>query len=161
MPAVVRFDPAREVTAVPDINTLFGSLIRGEGSGVASFVPAMDVTENDDSIVLRADLPGMSEDDVEIDVEDRVLTISGERRQEDEQESDGYRRVERVFGRFSRSLTLPDGVDPERVEAEFSDGVLEVRIPKPEQRKPHRISIGKLIPGKGKEKQDDEKGEQS
>jgi HSP20 family protein len=120
----------------------------------------MDIAENDDAIVLRADLPGMSEEDVQIEVEDRVLTISGERRQEDEEESDGYRRVERVFGRFSRSLTLPDGVDPDKVQADFKDGVLEVKIPKPEQRKPHRISIGKLIPGKGKDNSA-ENGEQS
>jgi HSP20 family protein len=93
-------------------------------------------------LVLKADLPGLKRDDVEIELKDNVLTISGERRTESEQKVDGYYRVERATGGFSRSLTLPEGIDPEGIAADFSDGVLEVRIPKPEERKPHRISIG-------------------
>jgi HSP20 family protein len=143
MPALARFDPARELTGVADINRVFGSLLGAGREGVTqSFVPAIDISENESSIVLRADLPGVSEDEVEVEVEDRVLTISGERRDEQRDQRDGYRRIERTFGRFSRSLTLPDGIDPEAVEAKFDHGVLELRIPKPEQRRPHRISIG-------------------
>jgi HSP20 family protein len=97
--------------------------------------------ETGDHFVLRADLPGLSEEDVKIEVEDNVLTVSGERRTEHESKQEGYHRVERAFGSFSRSLTLPNGVDAEAVEASFDKGVLEVRIPKPEERKPRRISI--------------------
>jgi HSP20 family protein len=102
----------------------------------------MDLVETGDHFVLRADLPGMSEEDVNIEVEERVLTISGERKAEHSENKDGYHRVERAFGSFSRSLTLPEGVDAEAVAASFDRGVLEVRIPKPEERKPRKISIG-------------------
>ena len=83
----------------------------------------------------------MSESDVSIELEDNVLTLSGERRTEHEDKREGFYRMERAFGSFSRSLTLPKGVDPEGVNAGFDRGVLEVRIPKPEQRKPRKISI--------------------
>ncbi len=101
----------------------------------------MDLVETDDDLVLRADLPGLSEGDVNIEVEDNVLTISGQRKAEHEERKEGYYRVERAYGSFSRSLTLPEGVDPERVRANFDRGVLEVRIPKPEQRKPRKVTI--------------------
>ena len=106
------------------------------------WMPAMDLLETGDSFVLRADLPGMGEEDVNIELEDSTLTITGERKAEHETKDEGYYRVERAFGSFSRSLTLPKGVDPEAVAASFDRGVLEVRIPKPEQRKPRKISIG-------------------
>jgi HSP20 family protein len=106
------------------------------------WMPAMDLVETDDHFVLRADLPGMGEDDVKIEFEDGTLTVSGERKSEHESKSEGYHRVERAFGAFSRSLTLPQGIDPEAVTASFDRGVLEVSIPKPEERKPRRIEIG-------------------
>lgn len=86
---------------------------------------------------LRADLPGVSEEDINLQMEDNVLTISGERTAEHETQ-EGYHRLERAFGGFSRSLTLPAGIDPHGVQAHFDRGVLEVRIPKPEQKKPGR-----------------------
>ena len=91
----------------------------------------MDLVETGDDFVLRADLPGLTEQDVNIELEDNVLTISGERKAEHEERKEGYYRVERASGSFSRSLTLPEGVDPEAVTATFDHGVLEVRIPKP------------------------------
>jgi HSP20 family protein len=91
--------------------------------------------------VLRADLPGLGESDVNIELEDNVLTISGERKAEHEERQEGYYRVERASGSFSRSLTLPEGVNPEAVSARFDKGVLEVRVPKPEQRKPRKVAI--------------------
>jgi HSP20 family protein len=111
------------------------------------WVPAMDLVEAGDHFVLKADLPGLSEDDVQIEVQDGVLTLSGERRSEHERTERGWHRVERSFGRFSRSLTLPEGVNAEAIAASFDKGVLEIRIPKPEERKPRRISIG--VGGKG------------
>jgi HSP20 family protein len=101
----------------------------------------MDLVEDDGAYVLRADLPGLRPEDVAIELEDGVLTVSGERKSEQTERREGYHRVERASGSFSRTLTLPDGVDPEQVEARFENGVLEVRVPKPAQKQPHRVSI--------------------
>jgi HSP20 family protein len=101
----------------------------------------MDLVETEDYFVLRADLPGVDENDVKVELEDSVLTISGERRHEQEVKQGGYYRIERATGNFARQLTLPDGVDADAVEARFDKGVLEVRIPKPEERQPRRVAI--------------------
>jgi HSP20 family protein len=101
----------------------------------------MDLVETEHDFVLRADLPGMSEQDIKIEFQENVLTISGERKAEHEERREGYYRIERSSGAFSRSLTLPEGVDPQLVRARFDRGVLEVQIPKPEARKPQKISI--------------------
>jgi HSP20 family protein len=146
--AIVRWEPFRELATLQnEMNRLFNTAYDAPAAGgnagtLRRWMPAMDLVETDDHFVLRADLPGLSESDVNIEVEDRVLTVSGEREAEHETSKEGYHRVERAFGSFSRSLTLPEGVDPEAVEASFDRGVLEVRIPKPEQRKPRKISIG-------------------
>jgi HSP20 family protein len=144
--AIVRWDPSRELTSLQGemnrlFNTFFDTPTGGNGGSYRRWVPAMDLVETEDTYVLRADLPGVSEDDVSIEVENNVLTVSGERKTEHEAKDEGYYRVERAFGAFSRSLTLPDGVDAEAVAASFDKGVLEVRIPKPEQTKPKRVSI--------------------
>jgi hypothetical protein len=91
--------------------------------------------------VLRADLPGLSDEDVSVQFEDNVLTIFGERKAERETQQEGYYRIERSSGGFSRSLTLPEGIDPDGVQAHFDRGVLEIRIPKPEQTKPRQVQI--------------------
>jgi HSP20 family protein len=156
MTTVVRWDPSREVDSLhSDLSRVFDAFFGGRPGNGASrrWVPATDLVEEGDHLVLRADLPGLTEDDVEIEVNDRVLTISGERKAEEKKEGEGYYRVERAFGSFSRSLTLPEGIDADEVSAEFDNGVLEVRIPKPEERKPHRVQIGKgSIEGQGEEK---------
>jgi HSP20 family protein len=143
--ALVRFEPAREVDSLQsEVNRVFDAFFgngAGNGTRARRWVPPMDLVETESHLVLRADLPGMSRDDVAIEIKDGVLTVAGERRALDEDKSQGYYRVERAFGRFSRSLTIPDGIDVDAVDAEFSDGVLEVRIPKPEERKPHRVRI--------------------
>lgn len=144
--ALVRWEPVRELNTIQgEINRLFNSFFDtsvGAGEGVGRrWLPAMDLVEADDHYVLRADLPGLSHDDVKIEVEDNVLTVSGERKAEHEQREEGYHRLERSYGSFSRSLTLPQGVDPEALQATFDRGVLEVRIPKPEERKPRRVAI--------------------
>jgi len=146
--AIVRWEPLREFTTLQnEMNRLFNTVFdtpapAGNGTTLRRWVPAMDLVETDDHFILRADLPGLSEDDVNIELEERVLTVSGERNAEHEVSQEGYHRVERAFGSFSRSLTLPEGVDPETVAATFDRGVLEVRIPKPAQRKPRKVSIG-------------------
>jgi HSP20 family protein len=155
--ALIRWDPVRELDSLQgDMNRLFDRFFEGRtgnGGAVRRWIPAMDLVETGDHLVLRADLPGMTEDDVDIEIKDGVLTVSGERKAEHEEKGEGFHRVERSFGRFSRSLSLPDGVDTGKVEANFGDGVLEVRVPKPEESKPTRVQIGKgSIEGTGKEK---------
>jgi HSP20 family protein len=113
----------------------------GNGATMRRWVPAMDLVETADDFVLRADLPGLTQDDVKIELEDSTLTVSGERKSERTDKHEGYYRVERAFGSFSRSLTLPKGVDADAVKANFDNGVLEIHIPKPEERKPRRIAI--------------------
>jgi HSP20 family protein len=125
------------------MNRVFDAFFgNGQTARARRWLPAMDLVERGDHLVLRADLPGMGEDDIEIEVKDGVLTLSGERKAESEEKADGYYRVERSFGQFSRTLTLPDGIDPDRISAQFDRGVLEVSIPKPEERKAHRVAIG-------------------
>ena len=102
----------------------------------------MDLVEAEDHYVLKADLPGVSEEDVAIEVEKGVLTLTGERKAEHERSERGFYRIERAFGRFQRQLTMPEGIDTDAVTAEFDKGVLSVRIPKPEKVKPRRIAIG-------------------
>jgi HSP20 family protein len=135
MALLVKPEPfTREIDRVFD--AFFGQTDQGR-----RWVPPMDLVEAEDHFVLKADLPGLAEGDVNIEVQDGTLTISGERKAEHEQREKGFYRIERSFGSFSRSLTLPDGVDPDRIAASFAHGVLEVRIPKPEERKPRRIAI--------------------
>ena len=122
-----------------DFNRLFNTLF--DESRAQRWVPAMDLVEADDHFLLKADLPGLSEEDVSIEIRDNTLTIAGERKSEYEKRERGWYRVERATGAFSRALSLPDGIDPDAVTASFDKGVLEVWIPKPEARKPRRITI--------------------
>jgi HSP20 family protein len=113
-----------------ELNRLFNTLFEAGDAQSQRWVPPMDLVEADDHFVLKS-----------IEIQDNTLTVTGERREDHEQKERGWYRVERTFGRFSRSLTLPEGVDPEGVSASFDKGVLEVRIPKPEERKPRRVQI--------------------
>jgi HSP20 family protein len=127
-----------------EVSRLFNTLLSGADDGggeLQRWSPAMDLVEGDDHFLLKADLPGLSEEDVAIEVHDDTLRISGKREAEREQTERGWYRMERSFGSFSRSLTLPDGVNAEAIAASFDKGVLEVRIPKPEERQPRRIEI--------------------
>jgi HSP20 family protein len=146
--ALIRWEPAAELNTIQnEMNRLFNTFFdpsapSGRGNGTTRrWLPPMDLVETPDHYVLRADLPGLSDGDVNVQLEDSVLTISGERKAEHEDQQEGYYRLERAFGTFSRSLTLPDGVDPDGVQAHFDRGVLEIRIPKPEQKKPRTVQI--------------------
>jgi len=144
--ALIRWEPARELNSLQsEMNRLFNTFFdvppSNGGGSIRRWVPAMDLVETEDHFILRADLPGLTQDDVSIELEDNVLTVSGERKSEHEQREEGYYRVERASGTFARSLTLPDGVGPDGVEASFDHGVLEVRVLKPEERKPRKVSI--------------------
>jgi HSP20 family protein len=143
--ALVRWDSRREVDSLQsEVNRLFDTFFGGRpaNAGLRRWVPAMDLVETEDHLVLRADLPGVDPEDVNIELKDGVLTVSGERKAEHEEQTDSFYRVERAFGTFSRSMSLPERVDADRITATFENGVLEVRIPKPEERKPHRVEIG-------------------
>jgi HSP20 family protein len=144
--ALIRWEPVRELNTLQNemnrlFNTLFDAPVPNGNASVRRWIPAMDLVETDENFVLRADLPGVSESDVNIELEDNVLTVSGERKSEHEERKEGYYRVERAAGSFSRSLTLPEGVSPEAIKANFDKGVLEIRIPKPEERKPRKVAI--------------------
>jgi HSP20 family protein len=135
--ALIRWEPARELRL---LSSLFDTPTFPQ-STQRRWIPAIDLVETESDFVLRADLPGLSEDDVNIELEDNVLTVSGERKSEHEESKQGYYRVERSSGSFRRTLTLPEGVDADSVKATFDRGVLEIRVPKPEQRKPRKVQI--------------------
>ncbi len=140
---IVRWDPFRELTALQtEVNRLFS---RAGGTGdVAerqSWTPSIDVIETDDAIKLKAELAGMDPSDISIEVQDNVLTVSGERRFEEEVKEDKYYRIERRYGSFSRSLALPQTVDESRIEARYDNGVLEVSVPKADVAKPKKITV--------------------
>ncbi len=143
--ALIRWEPVRELNTIQsEMNRLFNTFFESPQSGgtqLRRWIPAMDLVEVDGEYVLRADLPGLTDKDVSIELDDNVLTVSGERKSAHEERTEGYYRVERASGSFSRSLTLPEGVDAERITANFDRGVLEVRIPKPEARKPRKVEI--------------------
>src|SRR3954447_8470542 len=124
-----------------EFDRLFNTLFDRSAADARSWTPPMDLVEAEDHFLLRADLPGMREENVNIEVRDNTLRISGERKAEHEQRERGWYRVERQFGKFSRALTLPEGVNADTIEASFDHGVLEVRIPKPEEKKPRTIEI--------------------
>jgi HSP20 family protein len=145
--ALVRWEPVRELGTIQnEMNRLFDTFFGpapadGNGTATRRWMPAMDLVETDDHFVLRADLPGMDEGDVNVELEDSVLTVSGERRSEHEAKKEGFYRLERASGSFARQLTLPEGVDADGITASFDRGVLEVRVPKPEERKPRKVAI--------------------
>lgn len=146
--ALIRWEPVAELNTIQnEMNRLFNNLFdaptgrEGNGTQARRWIPAMDLVETADHYILRADLPGLGDDDVNVQLEDSVLTISGERKHEQHGDQEGYYRLERAVGGFSRSLTLPDGVDPESIQAHFDRGVLEITVPKPAQKKPRQVQI--------------------
>lgn len=141
MPSVVRFDPFRDITSLRDeMNRLFTRTL-GDGAGGTSWSPAVDVFDTAEAIVLRAEVPGLSTDDFDIEVDGDVLTLSGERKFEEAVEEGRYHRIERSYGRFARSVTLPQNVKTDEISANLDGGVLTVRIPKADEVRPRRISV--------------------
>lgn len=138
MDALLRWDPLREGA---------GFTVRG-----AEFVPHFDVKETKDAYVLRADMPGVKEGDLEITVTGNALTVSGKREEERREEGDQYYAAERSYGQFARTFSLPDGADVEGVRADLRDGVLSLHVPKKPEVQPRRITVGKAGGGEGKAK---------
>ena len=145
MATLVRWDPFREIGSLQDdMQRLMRTLVGGEANGqsVRTWVPAVDVWETENELVYAFDLPGLEKDKVSVEIEDNVLTVSGERTRTHEVEDDRFYRFERRFGSFQRAVTLPPGVNEDQIRADFKDGVLEIHVPKPEEAKPRRIQIG-------------------
>jgi len=140
MSSLVRFDPFRDIGAVRDeMDRVFG---RAFGERLArTWTPALDVLETTNEIILKAEVPGLKAEDIEVEFDDNVLTISGERAFEETSEDGSYHRVERAYGTFSRSVTLPRGIKANDVSADVTDGVLTVKVPKADEVKPRKISV--------------------
>ncbi|MEZ5126551.1 MAG: Hsp20/alpha crystallin family protein [Thermoleophilia bacterium] len=137
--AIIRWDPFREMTqAQSQFNKLVDQVWGGRQE---SWLPAIDVFDTKDAVVLKAELAGMNPDDIHIEVEDNVLTVKGERRFEEEVDEERYYRVERRFGSFQRSLALPQGMKPSDIAASYEDGILTITVPKVEEEKPKRIEV--------------------
>src|SRR5207253_4633923 len=147
MAIIRRNDPFRDLLALQDqLFRTFGSAYRGTGredeqSMVATWSPLVDIFEDSEGITLKAELPEVEANDVEIQVEGNTLTLKGERKLEHEDKRDGYRRVERTYGAFSRTFTLPNTVDAEHITAESKDGVLRLFLPKKPETKPRQIKV--------------------
>ena len=144
--AMVRWEPVRDLLTLQErMNRMFDSSYRGgseeDWALGGSWAPAVDIYEQDGNIVLKAELPGVDPKDVDVRVENNLLTLRGERKFDNEVKRDNYHRVERSYGAFSRSFTLPNVVDTGNIKAEYRDGVLHMTLPKREEAKPRQIQI--------------------
>jgi len=141
--AITRWDPFREVVALQNrMNSLFRDLNEGDSPlTTASFVPAVDIYEDAQKVMLKLEVPGIEEKDLDVRVENNTLTVKGERKFEKEEKEENFHRIERRYGSFSRSFSLPQTVDPHKVEAEYKQGVLTVRLPLREEAKPRQVKV--------------------
>ncbi len=147
--AIVRWDPFRELEEMSDrLNRMITrpgtaqTAAQGkEVMTVADWAPTVDISETEAEYAIKAELPEVKKEDVKVTVEDGVLTLQGERKQEKEEKGKKYHRIERSYGRFVRSFTLPDSVDESKVKAEYTDGVLHLHLPKSEKAKPKQIDV--------------------
>jgi len=143
---ITRYDPFRDLRNLQEeVNRLFtgnvGRSFEDEGIARGSWSPSVDIYENKEQIVLEAELPGMKREEFDLSIENNTLTLRGERQFEKKQETDNYHRVERAYGSFTRSFTLPNTVSGEGATADYRNGVLRVAIPKREETKARRIEI--------------------
>lgn len=143
--ALVRWDPARELASmeIDRLNRMFNELFRTGENLARGWMPAVDIFTTDaHEFVIKAELPGMKREDINVTFENNVLTLRGERKFEEETNRDNYQRGERHYGSFSRSFNIPGTVDPSRIAASYKDGVLTVRLPQREEAKPKQITVG-------------------
>ena len=148
MNTITRWDPFKELDDLQTrLSTMFGRAPVRKDAGkeeamtIAEWAPLVDISEDEKEYLIKAELPEVKKEDVKVSVQDDVLTISGERTLEKEEKGKKYHRVERAYGIFSRSFTLPEDADPSKVSAEFKDGVLKVRLTKSERAKPKSIDV--------------------
>jgi HSP20 family protein len=144
MTVITRWDPFREFTTLQDrLNRLFRDSF-GEGQealSTSSFAPPVDVYEDEHNVTLKIEVPGIDEKDIDVRIENNTLTVHGERKFEKEEKEENYRRVERQYGSFTRSFTLPNTVDPENVQANYEKGLLKIKLAKKAEAKPKQIKV--------------------
>lgn len=142
--AITRWDPFRDVLALQNrMNSLFQDINRAEGDALttAAFVPPVDIYEDEHKIALKLEVPGMKENDLDIQLENNVLTVKGERKFEKEEKEENFHRIERRYGSFYRSFTIPNTVNPESVKASYDAGVLQIELQKRAEAKPKQIKV--------------------
>ena len=146
MSTLVRWEPFRELgTLQSEMSRLMNGMLEGNGRQSQNWVPALDVWETPSEVVYAFDLPGIREEQITIEVKDETLTISADREKTEETSENGFYRFERRYGTFARAVGLPQGVDPDNISARYESGVLEVRVPKPEEQKPKTIELSKTL----------------
>ena len=144
---LVRLNPRRELFGLHNslnrmFNDFFSPTVRSdEAVSIRGWNPVVDIYENEENIVIKAELPGIDKNDIVIDVKGRVLTLKGERSTDNEVKEDNYYRQERSYGKFERAFALPVEVDPEKIKADYKDGILKIDIPKAEENKPRQVTI--------------------
>jgi len=143
---ITRWDPFRELSTLQNrVNSLFqdyGRPSQDELIASGSFVPAVDVYEDEHKVTLKLEVPGVKQDDLDVQIENNTLTIRGERKFEKEEKEENFQRIERRYGSFSRSFTLPNTIDTDSVNANYENGVLKVELAKREEAKPKQIKVG-------------------
>jgi HSP20 family protein len=158
MTVLTRWEPFREFSTLQDrLNRLFresyGPEGREESLTTTGFAPPVDVYEDEHNVTLKIEVPGIDEKDIEVRIENNVLTVHGERKFEKEEKEENFRRVERQYGSFTRTFTLPTTVDAEKVSAHYDKGILKVALPKKAEAKPKQIKVSvgseKTLEGKG------------
>jgi HSP20 family protein len=143
---LVRWEPFRELASLQtEMGRWMNGLLEGNGRTNQNWVPALDVWETDSDVVYAFDLPGIPESAIAIEVKDDTLTVSAERDRTEESSDNGFYRFERRYGTFARAVGLPQGVDQDQISARYENGVLEIRVPKPEQAQPRKIELSKTV----------------
>jgi len=148
--AIIRWDPFRDmVTLREKMNRLFEDVFTGQSEGkelaASTWAPAVDIFETENDLVMTAEVPGIDEKDIEIKIEDNTLILKGARKFEKETKEENYHRIERSYGSFYRAFTLPNSIDPEKIQAEHENGVLKITMPKRTELKPRKVKILKPI----------------
>jgi len=144
---IVRWDPFRNMTTLQDrINRVFDEAVTrtkdyDDDVSKCDWRPLVDIFDSEKAIIINAELPGVTKENITLDIKENILTLKGERKSGAEVQKENYYRMERCFGTFERSFTLPASVDPGKIKANFKDGVLTIEIPKPDEKKPKQISI--------------------
>ena len=146
MSTLVRWEPFRELgTLQSEMSRLMNGMLEGNGRQSQNWVPALDVWETPTEVVYAFDLPGIREEQITLEVKDETLTVSADREKTEETSEKGFYRFERRYGTFARAVGLPQGVDQDNISARYENGVLEVRVPKPEEQKPKKIELSKTL----------------
>ena len=144
--AITRWRPFRDMVSIQDemnrlFDDFFGRPVTRPSWAEEAWCPCVDMSETKDNVIIKAEIPGMSKEDVKVSAQDNVLTLTGEKKQEKEEKDANYHRIERSYGSFSRSFTLPTSVQPDKVKATYKDGILRITLPKTEEAKPKEIPI--------------------